>query len=116
VILVSDSTGHGGARKGAGRKAKPDKFKLPIAKAESKIADKLPWLIDKELELADGVWKEQLIDGEVRIVYQEKPDHRAITYLIDRIMGKPTERKEHTFPDKPYEEMTEDELRQIRDS
>jgi hypothetical protein len=113
---VSD-TGHGGAREGAGRKAKPDKFKVPIAKAEKKIADKLPMLIDKALELAEGVLIEDfnIVTMETSI-YQKPPDLGAIKYLVDRIMGKPTERKEHSFPDKPLEEMSEDELRQIRDS
>ena len=110
-------TGHGGAREGAGRKAKPDKFKIPIARAEKKIADKLPMLIDKALELAEGVLVEDFnIVTMQTSVYQKPPDLGAIKYLVDRIMGKPTERKELTFPEKPYEEMTEDELREIRDS
>ncbi len=50
------------------------------------------------------------------IVYQRPPDRGAGQYLIDRIAGKPTERKEHTFPDKPLEDMTEDELRAIAES
>lgn len=74
-------------------------------------------LIDKALELAEGVLSEEFDLLTMKAsVYQKPPDLGAIKYLVDRIMGKPTERKEHTFPDKPYEEMTEDELRQIRDS
>ena len=49
------------------------------------------------------------------IIYQKPPDLGALKYLADRIMGKPTERKEHTI-DRPLEELTEDELRAIRDS
>lgn len=106
--------GHGGARPGAGRKPKLDTFKVPIAKAEKKIADRLPWLIDKALELADGVYVEK-IGSAGPIIYQQAPDYKAIAYLIDRIMGKPTERKELTL-DKPLEEMTVDELTSILES
>ena len=107
---------HGGAREGAGRKAKPDKFKLPIAKAEKKIADNLPMLIDKALELAQGVHVEDFNIATMQTtVYQKPPDLGAIKYLVDRIMGKPTERKEVSLP-KPLEEMTDDELKSILES
>lgn len=107
---------NGGARPGAGRKPKAEKFKLPIAKAEKKIADRLPWLVDKAMELAEGVViQEPDAEGSPRI-YQRPPDRQAIQYLLDRIMGKPTERKEITMPDKPLSEMTEDELRAILES
>ncbi len=106
---------NGGARPGAGRKPKAEQFKVPIAKAEKKIADKLPWLIEQALELATGVVVQEWGKDGPRI-YLRPPDMKAIAYLVDRIMGKPTEHKEHTFPDKPYEDMTEDELRAIRDS
>jgi hypothetical protein len=105
---------HGGSRAGSGRKRKHDKFGTAIQKAETRIADRLPELIDRMFELASGVWaEEQTLAG--RIVYQRPPDYKAASYLIDRIMGKPTERKEHTFP-KPLEEMTDDELRAIIES
>src|SRR5690242_360996 len=87
---------NGGARPGAGRKPKDEKFKIPIAKAEKKIADKLPWLIDQAMELAEGVVvQERDKEGGLRI-YQRPPDMKAIAYLVDRIMGKATERKEIT--------------------
>lgn len=105
---------NGGARPGSGRKPKDEKFKQPIAKAEKQIADKLPWLIDKMLELADGVYVEKIgVNGTM--VYQQAPDYKALSYLVDRIMGKPTERKELTL-DKPLAEMTVDELRSILES
>jgi hypothetical protein len=91
---------NGGARPGAGRKAKAEKFKQPIAKAEKRIADKLPYLIDKMFELADGVLVEDINPVTFKAsVYREKPDRTALVYLIDRIMGKPIERKEHTGAD-----------------
>ena len=108
---------NGGARPGAGRKPKDEKFKVPIAKAEKKIADKLPMLIDKALELAEGVLVEDFnIVTMQTSIYQKPPDLGAIKYLVDRIMGKPTERKEITTPDKPLEEMSDDELRGILQS
>jgi hypothetical protein len=108
---------NGGARPGAGRKPKDEKFKQPIAKAEKRIADRLPELIDNMFVLANGVLVEEIniVTGKPQI-YRKPPDRAANQYLIDRIMGKPTERKEFTFPDKPLEEMTEDELKAIRDS
>jgi len=107
--------GTGGARPGAGRKRKAQKFEGQIQKAENMIADRLPWLIDKAMELADGVAVEKYNSLGVPMVYQLPPDMGAIKYLVDRIMGKPTERKELTL-DRPLEEMTEDELRSILES
>ena len=103
--------GPGGARPGAGRKRKTAKFETQIQKAESMIADRLPWLVDKAMELADGVYIEKPgLTGP--LVYQLPPDMGAIKYLVDRIMGKPTERRELTL-DKPLSEMTDDELREL---
>lgn len=85
----------GGKRPGAGRKPQGVKRALhqtPVQLAEAKIAAKLPWLVDKLLELADGVYREKTLpDGVTGIVYQERPDRQAAEYLIDRIMGKPTQ-------------------------
>ncbi len=114
--LISIPKQHGGARPGAGRKPKDEKFKVPIAKAEKKIADRLPWLIDQAMELAEGVVvQERDREGGLRI-YQRPPDMKAIAYLVDRIMGKATERKEITSLDKPLGEMTVDELKSILES
>jgi hypothetical protein len=90
---------NGGARPGAGRKPKDEKFKQPIAKAEKKIADRLPWLIDQMMELAEGVVVQEFDRDGIPRVYQRPPDYKAIAYLADRIMGKPTERKEITGQD-----------------
>jgi hypothetical protein len=73
----------------AGRPRKRDKFERPIATAEKTIAGWLPELIDLKMQLARGV----LIEGQTG-VYQTPPDGKAIEYLIDRIMGKPTQRQE----------------------
>lgn len=83
----------GGARPGAGRKPKAAKYATPIATAEQRIADRLPWLIDTLFELANGVAVQELTkDG--RSVYQTPPDRQALEYLINRVMGKPVEKKD----------------------
>lgn len=86
--------GRGGARPGAGRKPKAIKFETQIQKAENKIADRLPWIVDKLLELAEGVAVEKVTPLGIPIVYQQPPDLGALKYLADRIMGKPTERSD----------------------
>ncbi len=84
----------GGSRPGAGRPAKADKHARPVARAEKQIVDRLPWLVDKQFELAEGVTiQTEDSDGETHI-YQRPPDRQAIEYLLNRIMGKPTERQE----------------------
>jgi hypothetical protein len=91
---------NGGARPGAGRKKKSEKFETQIQRAEKKIADKLPLLVDKALELAEGVLSEEFnLLTMKKSVYQKPPDLGAIKYLVDRIMGKPTERQELSGPD-----------------
>lgn len=90
---------NGGARPGAGRKKKSEKFETQIQRTEKKIADKLPWLADKALELAEGVVVQEFDREGIPRVYQRPPDMGAIKYLIDRIMGKPTERQELSGPD-----------------
>ncbi len=92
--------GNGGARPGAGRKRRAEKFETQIQRAEKKIADKLPMLIDKAIELSEGVLSEEFNLLTMKAsVYQKPPDLAAIKYLVDRIMGKPTERKELSGPD-----------------
>lgn len=88
----------GGPRPGSGRPRKAEKFQRPIARAEKRIADRLPWLIDQQFELAEGVLAEEGKDGEEK-VYKRPPDRQAVEYLLNRIMGKPTERQELTGKD-----------------
>jgi len=111
---------NGGARPGSGRKAKADKFAGTIARAERKIADRLPSIIDNMFELADGVTVQETDqDGSVR-VYTRPPDYKACAYLIDRILGKTKEHKEvqativHDYEcvdlsDDPYQAQPEDD-------
>ena len=92
---LNSKSGWGGSRQGAGRKQKRDKNGTAIERAEKQIRDRLPEVVDKMLELAMGVLvEEQTLEG--RFIYQKPPDYKAAAYLIDRIMGKPTERQEQT--------------------
>lgn len=102
---------------GPGRPRNADKNAGAVTKAEKQIRDRLPELIENMFVLANGVLVEEtnIVTGKLQ-VYKKPPDRAANEYLINRIMGKPTDRKEHLFPDKPLEEMTEDELKAIRDS
>lgn len=95
----SPGAGRGGARPGAGRKPTAVKFASKIAAAEKKVGDKLPLIADALIDLALGVKVEETeLDGSTR-VYQRPPDRASAQYLMDRIMGKPTERQEHSGPD-----------------
>lgn len=89
--------GQSGNPKGRPRKA--EQFEGQVARAEKKIADRLPSLIENMFALADGV-KVQEIDFETGgvTVYSKPPDRAANEYLINRIMGKPTERSEVSGP------------------
>lgn len=80
----------GGNRPGAGRPRRAVKHARPIAQAEKRIADRLPLIIDRMFELADGV----LVQEDGGRVYARPPDRDACRYLIDRILGRPRERSE----------------------
>lgn len=97
-----------------GRPRKTETFAGEIARAEKHIAKRLADYIRNLDALADGVMTEDInpITGE-RFIYQKPPDRQANEYLLNRIMGKPIDRKEHVFPDKPVKDMTDDELRAV---
>jgi len=82
----------------AGRTPTAIKYERPIRRAEKQIVDRLPWLIDKQFELAEGVTIQIEDDDGDRHIYQRPPDRQAIEYLLNRIMGKPTEREEVSGP------------------
>lgn len=93
------ANGWGGARANAGRKSRADKHKGPIAEAERRIADRLPKLIDNMFTLADGVLVEKA-DAEGAVdVFRTLPCRMANQYLIDRILGRPTQALEVSGPD-----------------
>jgi len=78
----------------SGRPAKADKFAGEIARAERRIARRLVRYIANMEALADGVYQEEKSDNGSRVVYQRPPDRAANEYLINRILGKPTERSD----------------------
>lgn len=115
----------GGARPGSGRKPKRQKYATAINRAEKRIADRLPEVVDALLELAAGV---RVVDDQVDdqdgdkkpAVYTRPPDRDACKYLVDRILGRPTERHEHAGEDGgpiklDVKQMTDEELRAIVD-
>lgn len=96
---------HGGKRRNAGRRPKGVKHESVIAAAEGRISDRLPELIDNLFALADGVQVQTERENGSTYVYTTPPDLRANIYLIDRVMGKPTERHEHDFSHLSDEEL-----------
>ncbi len=86
--------GHGGARQGSGRKRVRDVFERPIRRAEQQIADHLPALIENLLVLANGVTVEGTASTGGTTIYTRPPDRAANEYLINRLLGKPTEMAE----------------------
>lgn len=90
------SNGHGGLRPGAGRKRGPVREILDSASAQADkmIAEHLPQAIKNMIVLANGVTVQEELtgDGVTPIVYTRPPDRQANEYLINRVMGKPTEK------------------------
>lgn len=107
---------------GPGRPRNADKNRGAVAKAEARIRDKLPLLIDNMLHLAMGGYErveEQYAPAgslwigqgkDATLMYPDKDpdelvmvkrtvsvadkDRKANEYLIDRIMGKPVQQQE----------------------
>lgn len=63
----------------------------PIRVAEKKILDRLPWIVDKLIELVEGIHEEKMMGENAVIVYKRPPDRQAAEYLLDRVMGKATQ-------------------------
>lgn len=87
--------GWGGRRPGAGRKPKRVIFENDVRVAEGRIADRLPRLVDNLFKLADGVAVKTTNAKGQDVVFLTPPDRAANEYLINRVLGKPIERKEH---------------------
>lgn len=96
--------GNGGWRPGSGRKPKKEKYNAAIQAAEGQIRDRLPMLIDKLFELAEGVTVQELKADGSPLIYTRPPDRQAAEYLVNRVMGKPVEKQEHGWDqEKPVE-------------
>lgn len=90
----------GGRRPGAGRKPNSEKFETQINKAHSIIKKNWEDILMGLIELAKGVTIEETdpVDGQVT-VFKKAPDFKAASYLVDRVMGKPTQKQEITGED-----------------
>lgn len=101
----------------AGRPRKAERYAGQFRAAEDRIADKLPALLDDLFKLAHGGWWEEEEElkaagllttgsgefetpifpdkapGELVVVGRRRkraaPDRQALTYLVDRLMGRP---------------------------
>lgn len=91
--------------------------KVPVASAKRRkedsdlaeyahqfIGDRFEQILIALFDLATGAWVEEF-DGEdgERRVYRKPPDFRAASYLADRNLGKPTERKEQHTVNENYD-------------
>ena len=95
----------GGVRPGSGRK-KGSKATHTIQAEQARahfikrVTDELDPLIDAQLDLAKGVYVEQVVktpSGERQVrVYQKEPENKAIDSLVQQTIGKPKESIEHT--------------------
>ena len=82
-----------------GRPRKADLYGGHIRAAEDKVADRLPQLIDNLFALADGVTVQEEDENGGTRIYSRPPCRASNEYLINRIMGKPTETQEISGPD-----------------
>lgn len=124
---------HGGARPNAGRKKKLDKHAHSVDAAEKQIRDRLPEIVDAQLKLALGgedivtekwqpaglvttgsgeftslVFPDLPADEMVlveRTITKANKDRAAGQYLINRILGSPTQKVSMKF-----EKMSDAEL------
>lgn len=89
----------GGPRPNAGRKTKAERHGTAIDQAEDKVCDHLPALVNHMLQLAYGIKLAKKTPQGGEIIYKTPPNFKALAYLIDRILGKATERQEISGPD-----------------
>ena len=89
----------GGARPGSGRKKKADILKGPIERITNEIEELAPLIAPSLRELVAGIYVEERIGDGTRRVYQRPPDFRAIQEVVNRIVGKVVEKREHSGPD-----------------
>jgi hypothetical protein len=68
-----------------------DRFRAQIEDAHDQIVSNLPLLVETALDIATGVLVEETDrDGETR-TYRKEPNPAMLEYLMNRVMGKPTE-------------------------
>lgn len=92
---------HGGARTGAGRKARPSRKEKDNEQFDERASQALPELFDAIYAIATGYkiaayekprkgTSKEMVDkdGETLFVYTVPPDKSAVFYLVDRAAGK----------------------------
>ena len=84
----------GGRQKGSKNKTTVEK-EMALKVLQDKILEKWEVLINKKLELAEGVFvmkpinkNGQPVEGNI---YKEKPDKESLEYLFSMVVGKPTQ-------------------------
>lgn len=107
--------GRGGPRPGSGRPRSTVVHESAVRKAETKIRDRLPWLVDSLFAEAEGIWVEEIMpDGETRTVYKTPPNLKSIIYLVDRVMGKPKQAVDVTSDGEPlYKTYRENDMERL---
>jgi hypothetical protein len=97
--LAKDGSRRGGARPGSGRKPGPTTLVVRDFHqvARDQVGPCLPILLDALIEMAVGIKiKDVGPDGKETEYYSVPPDRQACEYLINRLLGKPTEKSEIT--------------------
>lgn len=96
----------GGARAGAGRLPKAEKFARPIATAEKRIADRLPELVENLFALAEGGYQRDTRRYEpAGMVYRDDYLKNDDGRLIYDMQGKPIKIRVLAFPNLPPEQL-----------
>ena len=108
---------NGGARKGAGRKPKAVRFATQINRAEKRIADRLPRLVDNLFELADGGYlREKKVYKPAGLIYLDLPERNRDGTLRMDTNGHPIMVKQLAFPDfDPEQEICVERSTEIAD-
>jgi len=88
--------GSGGARAGAGRKKVGDILKLPIERLKADIEMLAPLIGPSLRELVQGIYVEEHYGKGLVRVYQQPPNVQAIQEVLNRTMGKVTDKIEHS--------------------
>jgi hypothetical protein len=95
--------------KPAGKRIRPPV--PPSIATDSSITEKLPQLVESLMQLAIGVTIEKETQ-QGKQVYALPPNRLAAEYLINRVLGKPTERTQSSNTES-FDEM-DSELKELR--
>lgn len=110
--------GNAGGKLSAKKRKKTLEKEALLLVMKEKILDKWGDLIDKKIELANGVYvmKPVVQNGKVIDVkvYKEKPDGQALEYLFSLMIGKPKDEVEHSGGVSFYEDIEPELKEQIK--